>query len=647
MKKALKLLPFAAIIPAILAISTHKATEGAYAAGIYERGKLPTTIELNDCTDSEIRSYYSALSSKSEDDRKGQNLLKSLKPILINNQKYYDYDNGDIVWKMYEITDRDWAKSPASAMTQGTYDPATNTITNYSYGSNSDQKDNPYVKSYYMDYTQENQVRAWGNHSQDGYGINREHLWAKSEGFDDDSSGAGARGDPMHLVAANGWANNQHNNNYFGYVDTTKSYTDTSTKYSSVGHNLLGPSKTHPRDGVEVFEPQDADKGDIARAMFYMVARYNNLAGNDTTIGGANPNLALTNDLSTWKKNGYTSTATTQGYMGVLDDLLEWNKLDPVDEYEIHRNNILFKNFTYNRNPFIDYPEWADIIWGDAAKAANPASDPLNGGNPNAISDFVVNNVNYGTEVNPTATAITGSVTFGYSRNENGPFTSEKPTEAGVWYCEAKSAAEGDYSADTAVVSFRIIGTPNTVTIEMSSDIKEGSTIAPTGTALKGDVTFVYSDKEEGPYSSTVPSEPGTYWVKGISVNSGEYESQESKVKQFTISKATVIDKVKDKVDSLKDDEGKIFGLQPIVFYIIVGVVAVFIILVVIVILVNMSKKKKKKLGKKVAKELGVPVPKTTSSSSGSSKKKSTSSSKSSSSSSKSTTKKSTSTKKK
>ena len=366
-------------------------------------------------------------------------------------------------------------------------------------------------------------VRAWGNHTQDGYGINREHLWAKSEGFDDDSSGAGARGDPMHLVAANGWANNQHNNNFYGYVDTTKSYTDTSTKYSSVGHNLLGPSKTHPADGVVVFEPQDADKGDIARAMFYMVARYNNLAGDDTTIGGANPNLALTNDLTKWKSKGYTSTGTEQGFMGVMDDLLEWNKLDPVDEYEIHRNNILFKNFTFNRNPFIDYPEWADIIWGDAAKAANPASDPLNGGNPNAISDFVVNNVNYGTEVNPTATAITGTVTFGYSRNENGPFTSEKPTEAGVWYCEAKSAAEGDYSADTAVVSFKIIGTPNTVTIEISEDIKEGSVIAPTGTALEGDVTFVYSDKEEGPYTSTVPSEPGTYWVKGISVNSGEY----------------------------------------------------------------------------------------------------------------------------
>ena len=630
MKKTLKLLPFAVLVPVILAISTHKAVEGAFAAGLYEKGKLPTTIELNDCTADEIRNYYSALSSKSEDDRKGENLLKSLKPILINNQKYYDYDNGDIVWKMYEITDRDWAKSPASAMTQGTYDPATNTITNYTYGSNSDQKDNPYVKSYYMDYTQENQVRAWGNHNQDGIGINREHLWAKSEGFDDDSSGAGARGDPMHLVAANGYANNMHNNNYFGYVDTTKEYKDSNTKYSTVGHNYLGVSKTHPLDGVEVFEPQDADKGDIARAMFYMVARYNNLAGNDDTIGGANPNLALTNDLSTWKKNGYTSTPTSQGYMGVLDDLLEWNKLDPVDEYEIHRNNILFKNFTYNRNPFIDFPNWADIIWGDAAKAANPTSDPLNGGNPNVISDFVANDVNYGTEVNPTATAITGDVSFGYSRNEKGPFSPEKPTEAGVWYVQATSIADGDYSADAVVKSFRIIGTPNTITFDFPTEFKEGDTIAPTASATKGDVTFTYSDSKDGPFTDKVPTEPGTYYVKATSINSGEYESQ-SVVKEFKIAAVSFIDKLAAKL-----------GVKPIIIIIAGAAILLVIVIIAIIVFAKMSKSKKKKVGKKVAKELGIPVPKTTSSSNKSTAKKKTSSSNS-----KSTTKKSSSTKKK
>ncbi len=55
MKKSLKLLPFAVLVPVILAISTHKAVEGAFAAGLYEKGKLPTTIELYDCTADDIR----------------------------------------------------------------------------------------------------------------------------------------------------------------------------------------------------------------------------------------------------------------------------------------------------------------------------------------------------------------------------------------------------------------------------------------------------------------------------------------------------------------------------------------------------------------------------------------------------------------
>ena len=625
MKKAIKFLPLVAVVSALAVIAANKDNVGVNAANqLYEKGKLPTTIELNDCADTEVRTYYSALNSKPEDDRKGQNLLKSLKPILMNNQKYYDYDNGDIVWKMYEITDRDWAKSPASEL-GSLYDSATNTITNYKYLSNSTYENagaiNPFVKSYYMDYTQENQVKAWGNHSQDGYGINREHLWAKSEGFDDDSSGAGARGDPMHLVAANGWANNQHNNNYFGNVDISdpSKYSDTSSKYSSVGHNLLGPSKSHPKDGVVVFEPQDADKGDIARAMFYMVARYNNLAGDDNTIGGANPNLALTNDLSTWKSKGYTSTKDSQGFMGVLDDLLEWNKLDPVDEYEIHRNNILFKNFTFNRNPFIDYPEWADVIWGSSTKAANPASDPLNGGNPNVISDFTCADVNYGEgTVSPSATALEGTVTFAFSRSEEGPFTDTIPTEAGIWYIQATSVATDDYTPDKVIIRFRIIGDPNTISNFTIADIKEGETVAPSASAIEGDVTFTFSDSKDGPFTDKVPTEPGTYYVKATSINKDKLESQ-SEVKEFKIAKVGIVEKLANKL-----------GVPPIV--IIIGGVAIIVILLVIAIIVfsKMSKGKKKKVGKKVAKELGIPVPKTSSSSSSKSTAKKSSSSKSS-----------------
>ncbi len=356
----------------------------------YSIANLPTTIDLNDCTDAEIRSYYAGLDSLSESERKGTNLLKNLKPILSNNQKYYSYDSNTKIWQIYEIADRDWVKSPASSITKGTYDPATNKITGYQYSTNSTYQsgNNPYVHALYNNRDLDNQAKAWGNHEQDGWGINQEHIWAKSHGFDTKGSDGtgGARGDPMHLWAGNGWANHEHSNNFFAFVDKTKDYSDAGTKYQTAYGNLTGYSK-NAGGNEKVFEPQDSDKGDIARAIFYMVARYNNYAGATEGIDGNNPNLVMLNDLSQNNTTG-TSTASKSFGMGLLSDLLAWNKLDPVDEYEVHRNNLLYKNYTNNRNPFIDFPEWAEYIWGTAnydgtgynstpKGAAKPATDVI------------------------------------------------------------------------------------------------------------------------------------------------------------------------------------------------------------------------------------------------------------------------------
>ena len=207
----------------------------------YSISELPTTIDLNDCTADEIRDYYSSLSSLDSSERQGTNLLKNLKPILSNNQKYYSYDSGNKIWQIYEIADRDWDKSPASSTTYGTYNSVTNKITNYKYGSNSDGKNNPYIHALYINRDIENQTKAWGNHNQDAWGINREHIWAKSHGFDSTGNG-GARGDPMHLWAANGWANHEHSNYFFAFVDKDRSYSDAGSKYKTAYNNLTGYS---------------------------------------------------------------------------------------------------------------------------------------------------------------------------------------------------------------------------------------------------------------------------------------------------------------------------------------------------------------------------------------------------------------------
>ena len=362
----------------------------------YTTASLPTTIDLNDTAESDIRKYYSSLNSLSEAELKGSNLLKNLKPILKNGQKYYAYDNGgSAIWKIYEIADRDWAKSPASGTTYGTYNATTNKITGYQYGSSkSNSKNNPYIHALYVNRNVENLTTAWDDHGQTQWGINREHVWPKSQGFEAEGAG-GARGDPFHLMAGNGRVNGtEHNNNLYGYVDTKQGTQDPATEkgWTNLSNNMSGVSLT--LGAGKVFEPQDSDKGDIARAIFYMVARYNYLSGSDSDgISTDNPNLELAQTAAALAS--YTSTTSNAGKMGVLTDLLAWHHADPVDSFEIHRNNLLYTNYTNNRNPFIDFPEWVDYIWGTVNYSgrkynsydstptgyAQPSTDTLNGYN--------------------------------------------------------------------------------------------------------------------------------------------------------------------------------------------------------------------------------------------------------------------------
>jgi len=93
------------------------------------------------------------------------------------------------------------------------------------------------------------------------------------------------------------------------------------------------------------FEPRDQVKGDVARILFYMAVRY------DGSDGVADLEL-----------NDFTGNGSVP-FMGKLSTLLVWNNLDPVDDFERNRNEVIF-GYQKNRNPFIDYPHFADLIWG-------------------------------------------------------------------------------------------------------------------------------------------------------------------------------------------------------------------------------------------------------------------------------------------
>jgi endonuclease I len=86
------------------------------------------------------------------------------------------------------------------------------------------------------------------------------------------------------------------------------------------------------------YEPPDEVKGDVARILFYMMIRYEILE--------------------------LVDTEPTTYQMGLLGVLLEWNDLDPVDDFERNRNEVIYAN-QGNRNPFIDYDHFVELIFGD------------------------------------------------------------------------------------------------------------------------------------------------------------------------------------------------------------------------------------------------------------------------------------------
>lgn len=102
------------------------------------------------------------------------------------------------------------------------------------------------------------------------------------------------------------------------------------------------------------WQPRPGERGDIARVMFYMATRYD----------GSDP-LTLDLELS-------NTPNAAAGRFGRLSTLLRWHEEDPVSLEERQRNHRIFTSYQRNRNPYVDRPDLAALVWGGirADKAA-------------------------------------------------------------------------------------------------------------------------------------------------------------------------------------------------------------------------------------------------------------------------------------
>jgi endonuclease I len=189
-----------------------------------------------------------------------------------------------------------------------------------------------------------------GNYGGEGDCYNREHSWPKSW-FNDTSP---MNTDIVHVVPSDGYVNGQRGNYPYGEVGTP---TWTSQNGSKRGSN------TYPGYSGTVFEPIDEYKGDFARIYFYMSTRYLN---EDSSWPGSP--MANGAQLLPWAQNM----------------MKEWHAEDPVSEKEINRNDANY-GIQNNRNPFVDHPNYVDLIWGGSPTipeapsnlAANPITDSV------------------------------------------------------------------------------------------------------------------------------------------------------------------------------------------------------------------------------------------------------------------------------
>lgn len=171
--------------------------------------------------------------------------------------------------------------------------------------------------------------------------MQREHSvpksWWKKDG---DVEYTPAYSDMWNLFPSDGPANQAKLNYPLGIVSTSA----TASQVYDNGSCKVGPARTGFGGGSgKVFEPADEYKGDFARSFFYMATVYDDLPWVITYM---------------FQQSSYPTLKPW-----AMDMLLQWARQDPVSQKEILRNDAVEQS-QGNRNPFVDFPELAEYIWG-------------------------------------------------------------------------------------------------------------------------------------------------------------------------------------------------------------------------------------------------------------------------------------------
>ncbi|MGM9553574.1 MAG: S-layer homology domain-containing protein [Faecousia sp.] len=300
--------------------------------------------------------------------------------------------------------------------------------------------------------------------------FNREHVWPKSRAsFYQINGGA----DRHHLRPVSATINqDSHINRPYGTA------TGGTLAYDEVG-NLGG------RYTAAYFEPNDNVKGDTARILLYIYVRWQqpNLYSD---VKKENLPALDSDDVNNGGDNGLKVIES-------LDTLLAWCELDPVDTWEMGRNDAI-ERIQGNRNVFIDYPELAWLLFGKAIPTdmTTPSGEAKNSA-PQYTVTARSNNDAFGTvsqnDRTITATPENGYMVSGYEVSPAGAAT---VTQSGNTFTVSKVKADCTVTiifAPKPVATITYI-VPNGVTVSGTTTCYVGDTVtlaAANGTPTEGE----------------------------------------------------------------------------------------------------------------------------------------------------------------
>lgn len=327
-----------------------------------------------------------------------------------------------------------------------------------------------------------NCVRYYPNKLGDsGCSLNIEHCLPKSWWGGANNE---AYKDLFNLNPSDQRANSQKSNYAPGHVKNGDKFDNGSFKMAKA--NTSGY-------GYICWEPAEEYRGDFARAYFYMATAYEYL---------------------TW--TAYPQYINDSSYLMFSDSiqkvLLDWHRADPVSDKERCRADVI-SDIQGNRNPFIDYPELVEFIWGNKKGQAVDlealtleflqgtciAEEPQP--DPEQLYDFIINL--------PAITAAYinavpgGSANSGIQSNGNASITM------------GKSSTDGEISftglnlTDSAILAFR--ASPYNSATSMQLDVYADDSILQSI-----QVNVVKETRHEIRYRITIPAGTNTIRLKSV-----------------------------------------------------------------------------------------------------------------------------------